>query len=446
MNDVQVLVTALAAKKWHYDKLWAYYDGQQPLVYSSRKLREIFSGLDARFTQNWCAVVIDSLLDRLELRSPTVVNDPQATAMLADLWQRTGLVDEVFGVHEDVAVTGEGFVIAWPGADGEPEAFHNDARLCHALYDGENPRRMRVAAKWWQTDEGKVRLTLYYADRLEYYESKRPYKDGEVASADAFGLLGETPMAENPFGVLPVFHFRSSRRVAKSQLANVTEIQDAVNKLLADMMVAAEFGAFPQRYVISGAGIVGLRNNPNEIWDLAASEQGMQATQAGQFTATDLNNYIQAINKLSADIGIITRTPRHYFYAQAGDPSGEALLAMEAPLNKKALRLQGMMTPTWGSLAAFLLQMRGVDVPAVDVWAGYDDAATVQPMTQAAIIKARVESGMSLRTALKTYDGWTQEDVDEMDADAQAERLAQRNFADAVLSAAETDFNQGTVG
>ena len=446
MNDLQVMVTALAAKKWRYDKLWAYYDGQQPLVYSSKKLREIFSGLDARFTQNWCAVVIDSLLDRLELRAPVVANDQPATAMLGELWQGTGLVDEVFGVHEDVAVTGEGFVIAWPDADGQPEAFHNDARLCHALYDGENPRRMRVAAKWWQTEEDKIRLTLYYADRLEYYESKRPYKDGEMASADAFGPLGETPVAENPFGVIPVFHFRSNRRVVKSQLANVTEIQDAVNKLLADMMVAAEFGAFPQRYVISGAGIAGLRNNPNEIWDLAASDQGIQATQAGQFAATDLNNYILAINKLSADIGVITRTPRHYFYAQGGDPSGEALIAMEAPLIKKAVHLQSMMAPTWCSLAVSLLRLRGVDVSPVDVWAAYADAATVQPMTQATIAKTRVEAGMPLRTELKTYEDWSQEDIDEMDADAQAERLAQRNFADAVLSAAQTDFNQGTVG
>ena len=253
-------------------------------------------------------------------------------------------------------------------------------------------------------------------------------------------------MAENPFGVIPVFHCRSNRRVVKSQLANVTEIQDAVNKLLADMMVAAEFGAFPQRYVISGAGIAGLRNNPNEIWDLAASDQGIQATQAGQFAATDLNNYILAINKLSADIGVITRTPRHYFYAQGGDPSGEALIAMEAPLIKKAVHLQSMMAPTWCSLAVSLLRLRGVDVSPVDVWAAYADAATVQPMTQATIAKTRVEAGMPLRTELKTYEDWSQEDIDEMDADAQAERLAQRNFADAVLSAAQTDFNQGTVG
>lgn len=442
-NDLQTMISALVAKKRRYDRLWAYYDGRQPLVYSSEKLREIFSGLDARFTQNWCAVVVDSLLDRLELRTPTVVEQQDASSLLADLWESTGLVDDVFGVHEDVAVTGEAFVIAWPNADGDPEAFHNDARLCHALYDGENPRRMRVAAKWWSVEDGKVRLTLYYADRLEYYESRRPYKEGEITDAKAFVAMGETPVAENPFGMLPVFHFRGNRRVAKSQLSNIIELQDAVNKLLSDMMVAAEFGAFPQRFIISATGIKGLKNNPNEIWDLVASEQGIQATQAGQFAATDLANYLKAIEKLANDIGVISRTPRHYFYAQGGDPSGEALIAMEGPLNKKAARLQGTLAPTWRDLAAFLLALRGVQVHPRLVLPAYAEAATVQPMTQALIIKARVEAGMPHSTALKTYDGWTVEDIEEMEADAAAERMAQRSYADAVLSAAQADFDQG---
>ena len=83
----------------------------------------------------------------------------------------------------------------------------------------------------------------------------------------------DEPVAPNEYGLIPMFHFRSSRRGPKSQLANVIEPQDMINKLLSDMMVAAEFGAFPQRYVISQAGIVNLQNNPNAIWDLVAADK-----------------------------------------------------------------------------------------------------------------------------------------------------------------------------
>jgi hypothetical protein len=447
-SDVEVAVAGLAAKKRRYSVLWDYYDGRQPLVYSSEKLKEIFSGLAARFTENWCAVVVDSVLDRMELFTPAVVDDAATTAVLGALWEETGLVDDEYGIHEDVAVTGESFVVAWPDEEGRVQAFHNDARLCHAVYDGENPRRMRFAAKWWATEEG-VRLTLYYADRLEYYASTREYKAGETPTAKAFEPFAAGPggmaVAENPYGVIPVFHFRSNQRQVKSQLANVVEVQDAVNKLLADMMVAAEFGAFPQRYVISSAGIVGLQNNPNAIWDLVAGEQGVQATQAGQFAATELMNYLNAINKLSADIGIITRTPRHYFYQQGGDPSGEALLAMEAPLNRKTQRLQAMLAPTWRDLGAFLLLLAGRPVATRQVSAVYAPVATVQPRTEAEIRKLAVEAGVPLRTHLRREEGWTAAEVAAMDEEEAAQRVAERRYADAVLGAAQRDFDGGVV-
>jgi adenylate cyclase len=49
---------------------------------------------------------------------------------------------------------------------------------------------------------------------------------------------------------------------------------------------------------------------------------------------TTLANALTAIDKMASTIAIITRTPKHYFYSQGGDPSSEALIAMEAPLNQ----------------------------------------------------------------------------------------------------------------
>lgn len=441
-TDLQIAVNNLSSKKPRYDMLWRYYDGDQPLVYSSERLREIFSGLDARFTENWCAVVVDSVLDRMELRTPHISNDDALSALLAELWEMTGLIEDEYTIHEDVAVTGESFVIAWPDDDDIPQAFHNDARLCHAEYDSENPRQLRFAAKWWNTDAGLVRLTLYYPDRLEYYVSKREYKQGEEPSAKAFEPWGDEPVAVNPYGMIPVFHFRSNRRKVKSQLANAWQVQDMVNKTIADMMVAAEFGAFPQRYVISMAGVKGLKAAPNSIWDLVAGEDGAQPTTAGQFSAMPLSNYLEAINKLTADIGIITRTPRHYFFVQGGDPSGEALIAMESPLTKKVERLEDTLTPTWRDLAAFLLALGGSAARSQDIVAEYLPGATVQPRTQAEIRKINVEAGLPLDNVLRD-EGWTVDDLAELDADREAERMRERSYADAVLSAAQRDFDQG---
>ena len=441
VTDLQVAVTALTAKKPRYDLYYRYYDGQQPLIYSSEKLREIFSGLNARFTENWCGVVVDSVLDRMELRDLTVPNDDATTQMLRTLHEQSGLVDDEYSIHEDVAILGEAFVLAWPDNDGTIQAYHNDARLCHAEYQADNPRRLAWSAKWWPADEG-VRLTMYYSDHFEYYVTKRGYKAGETPDAKAFEPYGDEPVAPNDYGMIPMFHFRSNRRKPKSQLESVLPIQDMVNKLISDCLVAAEFGAFPQRYVISQAGIVNLQNNPNAIWDLVASDKDAQPTTAGQFPATDLNNYLVAINRFTQTIGIISATPRHYFYSQGGDPSGEALIAMEAPLNHKVEHLQGALEPTWRDLAAFLLLLAGTSVPSQSIWANYEEPETVQPKTTAEIRELSVRAGLALNTVLRD-EGWTEEDIAQSDADIQAERIQQSTYASAVLEAQQRNFDQG---
>jgi hypothetical protein len=72
------------------------------------------------------------------------------------------------------------------------------------------------------------------------------------------------------------------------------------------------------------------------IMDLAAGDAGTQPTSAGAFPAADLSNFLTAMDKLAASISAITSTPKHYFFDQGGQLSGEALIALEAPLNKKA--------------------------------------------------------------------------------------------------------------
>ena len=446
-TDLERAFSALHNKNSTYDALWAYYDGDQPVVYTNRRLRDIFKGLDARFTQNWCAVVVDSLLERIRLTNFTV-GDEYAQRVLDALWAATELNLEADDAHEAALITGEAFIIVWrdDGEDGSPgpvQCYYNDPRLCHVFYDAENPRRKSFAAKWWDTDDGRRRLTLYYRDRLEYYISRGKAKN--VSSAKSFEPFGDEPVVENPFGVIPVFHLRTKRR-AVSELVNAIPLQNGVNKLLIDMMVAAEFGAFRQRYVISNAESLGqLKNAPNEIWDLPAGDGLGQATQVGEFAATDLNNYLSAIDKLASSIGIITRTPRHYFFSQGGDPSGEALIAMEAPLNKKAQDRIQRFASTWRQVAAFMLMLSGVQVDKTAITPVFERPETIQPFTQAQTRQIGVAAGIPLRTQLRN-EGWSEAQLEQMEADRQAEQAAaQASLARALLEQ-QRRFDQNQAG
>lgn len=455
VTDLELAYRALSEKAPIYDRLWHYYDGNQPLRYSTDRLKEVFRTINARFTQNWCEVVVETVLERLNLTQFVVHNNATASKQLTDWFETSEMHLDADDVELCAMVTGESFVIIWPTEQGdELEAFYNDSRLCHVIYQAESPRQMRMAAKWWIEDaetadgRGKIRLTLYYPDRLEYYISNKLAKDvREAKQFEPFpveGGLGEYGNhAPNPFGTIPVFHFRRERRAIKSELApSVLDVQDAINKLFSDMMVSAEFGAFKQRYVISQADVGVLKNAPGEIWDIPAGDGMGQDTQVGEFSETSLNNFMQSMEQLSVSIAKMTRTPQSYFFLGArSDPSGEALIAMESPLNKKCSKYIRRFGVEWQRLAAFVAQYEGIDLAGGKIRAVYEDPRTVQPFTQAQTRQTNVNAGIPLTTQLRN-EGWTDAEIEQMATDRQAEAAQQESTMATALLNAQRRLNQ----
>ena len=405
ITDLQRAFAALTAKLGSYNTLFAYADGDQPTVYSTARLREAFDNINAKFTQNWCSVVINSTLDRLTLKGWDAENE-SINAALDDLWWKGHLGLDSRDAHYDALVSTEGYVIAWKDGD-TLDIYRNDPRQVHMFYDPARPKIKTFAAKWWCGDDAWY-MTLYYPDRLEYYQTRG--KD-QPTTASAF-MPADVPTAPNPYGVVPVFHFRG-----RGELGNITTLQDAVNKLFADMMVAAEYGAFRQRYIISNSDTAALKNAPNEIWEIPAGDGQGQQTSVGQFDATPLENYLDAMNEIANSIAIISRTPKHYFYNASGQLSGEALLAMEAPLTKKAQQYQQQFGQTWRELGAFLLRLdRGISIDPAAIVPVWEPTESIQPYTQAQTRQLAVASGIPLVTQLKR-EGWDESQIAAMQQD-----------------------------
>lgn len=433
MDDVKLAVETLQSKQALYTPLFDYYAGNQPIRYAAERLRDIFQNAQTRFTENWCAVVVDAVCDRLEINGWTADANDALSERLNLLWRSTGLAQEEEAVNQSVAITGEAYVLAWPGEQG-PEAFYHDPRVCHVWYAADNPRQKRMAAKWWRDDEGTWRLNLYYPELIQHWAGGT----GDLPQANSFTLVSEET---NAYGVVPVFHLYRARHLLHGELINVLPPQDAINKLLADMMIAAEFGAFRQRWIITNSDTSKLRNAPNEIWEIPASAPGDEPTKVGEFNTTDLGNYLNAIDKLAAAIGIITQTPRHYFFLQGGDPSGESLIAAEAPLNRKGKKYQKALGYGWSQVAAFLLELDGSAVNPLDITPLWEPTETVQPRTQAEIRQMDTASGIPLVTQLRDA-GWTDADLAQMAADKAEADVAQQAQLASAMTRAQRSFDQ----
>lgn len=440
VTDLKRAYEALAAKQRPLSTLFDYYDGIQPLRYSATRLAQAFASLDASFSENWCATVVDSLTDRLDLRGLTT--DGAGQEQLDALWTAEQLAMQSDDVAEDVAVTGESYVIVGRDADGGVSVIHNDPRVCCVFYDDADPRRKAFAAKWYVAADAvgtsRRHMTLYYEDRFEHYTSN--VAADHVSDASAFVMDDGSPEMREDSGQIPVFHVQVRTRRQYGQMQNALRIQDALNKTVADMMVTAEYGAFRQRYVISQADVSDLRNAPNEIWKIPAGDSESEGTKVGQFEASDLENYLKVIDHFANAMARVTRTPAHFFFAVGAGVSGDALIAAESPLAKNAAKYKERLDAFWSEVGVYALELAGV--AASGVRGSWADERTVQPVSESQVTTQLVAAGVPLRTALRRA-GWTDAELNAMDEDAASAATSQASLAQQMLSAARARFDAG---
>src|SRR5574343_444541 len=121
----------LDARARTMSRLDDYYRGRHPLLYAGTKYRAAFGNLFAGFSDNFCALVADSVEERLDVEGFRMGSDRD---LAADTGQPTLTVQDALTM-----------------------AVSTD-RVSHA----------RLAAlKRWEDDDGTVLATLYLPDRIE---------------------------------------------------------------------------------------------------------------------------------------------------------------------------------------------------------------------------------------------------------------------------------------
>ncbi len=160
----------------------------------------------------------------------------------------------------------------------------------------------------------------------------------------------------NPIGVVPIIALVNRPTLrhpdGQSDITPVIPVQDAINKLLADMMVAGEFAAFRQRWA-TGIEIPTDPDTGEPLNDQFVTGVSRLLTVAetdtkfGEFSASDLSNYTKPIEMLVQHIAAQTRTPAHYLMGQMVNISAEALRAAETGLVSRVRNKQITIGEGW---------------------------------------------------------------------------------------------------
>lgn len=341
------------------EKFTDYYDGKQPLAFASLKFQQAFGGLFEDFADNWCQLVVDAAAERLNVegfRIPTGTGDQASAenAMKGDqdawrMWQANNLDAESQMAFTDALVAGEVSALVAPNPkDDKTPRITFEHPLEMIVEDVTGTRRVRAAAlKRWTDEDGFQMATLYLPDKIyKFVASRRGTAWKSITRWEPRIIDSEDWPLNNPLGVVPVVTLANRPRLlvpGQSEIARVIPLQDAVNKLLADLLVASEYASFRQRWATgidipkdpeTGEDIEPFEHAINRLWAVEDKD-----AKFGDFSETDLEKIIKAIEMGVQHIASQTRTPPHYFYLSGQMPSGESIKSAETGLVAKARRI-----------------------------------------------------------------------------------------------------------
>lgn len=378
-------------------RLFIDYDqGNHRLLFATDKFRNTFGSLFQEFADNLCDDVVDAITDRLQIAAWTST-DKALNKAVDEVWERNQGESRAGAVHRNGFREGDGFTIVEVDSSQQARIYRQRPTQMAVRYNSERPDEMDLAAKVWKDAPRKrYRVNLYYPDRIEKYASRGMGAEGGLPKSAAFSLMragdpGLDPtedggLTERTIPGVGVFHYPNGElsEYGRSILTGVIPLQDAHNKSIADLLVAMESRALPERWA-SGIqteydAVTGQEKDPfKDRGPGSMYRTGSKDAQFGEFSTVDVSQFLDVARFFRAEAFRKGAMPP--FLADAADaiPSGVALLVAEG----RTVKLAKDRQRDWGTehkremAYAANLEMGRADVTADDL-----DLTWVPPETR----------------------------------------------------------------
>lgn len=377
-----------------------YHDGAQ-FVKLTERLRE-FLGDDTSLEDydllalNVCHTVVNAVTEKLLVRgfdtdeeAPVSVDaetgveeegEKPVAAWATDVWQRNRMDVRQDDVHTAAMRDGSAFVIVDWDADAQMPRFtvhkryvdisvNGDADGCKVVYQNDDPDQLAKFAvkRWTETyfENGRElqrnRMTVYYPDSIEKYASIAG--DNWQPHADEADEEWPIPWVDgdgNPLGIA-VIQFRNHGDDQEARKA--IPLQNALNKLLVDLMQASDYTAF--RILIAlGWNPVDEDGNPLTIepgrWIGTTNPDGKVEVVDG----ADLDNLLNVIDAIILRVAQVTDTPAHRFITTKAIASDETQKQGDSPLVNKLRKRQARIGNGWEDAMSLALRLHNANSEA----------------------------------------------------------------------------------
>ena len=472
ISDLPWAISDLTERAPRLRRYQDYYEGHHKrVVPDSRTLSPLMKDLLDHLTDNLCDDVVDEPLSRLEVlnwsstRGDGQAPDPQGQQAVdalgqaaADLWDRTRGPAWLRSVFRSSWRDGDGYVIVQRNVKGDPTPYVQRSEQMAVQYDADEPGTIRVAAKAWKSGR-RWRINLYYSPVLdperfdtipdgvqagqpwlERYTSRGSAAGGEMPQARSFEAVTEADgdgLAVEPLegDRIPVFHYPADEwgQYGRSALSDVMGLNDVLNKSVADLVVAGEFTALPQRWATGiQAEIDPVTGQEKPLFRSGVERlirTGSKDASFGQFASSDLGQFLSVQSTYRLEIARKGKLPLHSVSLDAtgSAPSGLSLLVAEGAQVKRVRQAQDEGGMVLREQAAYMLTLAGMPCTAGDLAIEWQPPQTRDDQALLEVLSLKVALGLPKGQAL-IEAGYDPDRVAEWVADAavQAEADAAR--------------------
>lgn len=328
-NTVRTLSQALDERAATLAENERYLAGKQPLAFLSNSARDAVKL--SRMASNIPSVQVTALAERLRI-TDLAVDGRHDPALWSD-YQANDLDQLLPLAFREALGLGSSYAIVWGDRTGRARPKVSIESAHQVVLDVDPGSRETVAAlKRWSAN-GVTHARLYLPDAVIAYSA-----DGENA---ALGWR-EGKRVRNPLGVVPVVEFRNAVRLlgpGVSEIEDLKPLVDALNKILADLMVGSEFYARPRRWatgVEMQSDAEGNAVNPFPEGDRMMISEAVES-RFGSLPAADLASYEAAVKVILGQVMANSALPAHYLGSLTGQvPGADGLRAAEAALAARA--------------------------------------------------------------------------------------------------------------
>lgn len=379
------LLAQQATERSTLDQVRRYWKGRQklPQVIPAGAPSEVY--VMARIARvNVVEIVVEALSQSLFVEGFRGPRQGENHATWA-LWQDNKFDKRQSGIHRAALAYGAGYGIVLPA-----RVHHPSSKLEVSIH-GASPRML--TAEWgndpdwpvraiekhrdWDPDTGQVLSSwrLYDEEAVYFFAGSaeqpelvevRKHKLGVcpvVLYQDAEDLDVEDEASDESIQPRDAHHFPSTGQPVLGQVAPLIRLQDQIDLITFNLLIAQHYGAFRQRYIVGWVAESEAKAAKMAVTRLMAFEDSPDEVKVGEFGQTDLKGYLDSRQESLRHAATLSQTPVHELIGQMINLSAEALAATEAGRDRKVDDRKTMFGESHEQLLRLAGGIVGEDVP-----------------------------------------------------------------------------------